>query len=408
GCFVVGGAGHQAALAATVHGDPSHRTRVLGVTGTDGKTTTAVLLWWLLQELAPTGLASTALMRLGETALPGAGGFTTPEATEVQTFLARAVEAGATRVVLESSSHGLALGRLDHVRYAAAVWTNLTPEHLDFHGDLAGYLEAKQSLIRRAPVAVLNRDDAHYDAFASASPEPVPYGAHVDAAWRLLEVRPSPGRLAFRFVPPDGRAREAVVPMVGAFNAHNALAALAAASLEGLDLDRAVRRLATFPGVPGRMQVVQATPFAVVCDFAHTAPALETALRALTPTGRTIVVIGAAGERDPAKRGPLGAAAASGAGLAILTEEDHRGEDLDAILDAMAAGAREAGGTIGRDVLRIPDRSEAIRTAIAEARPGDVVLLAGKGHETTLQRGDRTVPWNEIGEARAALAGRSG
>ncbi len=395
-----------AALAATFHGDPSRRIRVVGVTGTDGKTTTSALLWWVLQGEAPTGLATTALSRLGEVPVPDAGGFTTPEATEVQAFLARAVDAGMRHVVLESSSHGLALGRLDRVRYAQAVWTNLSPEHLDFHGTLEAYADTKRSLLRRAPFAVLNRDDAAYPAFAADAADATTYGADPDAAWRLLRTDAGAAEVAFRFGAPDGRERSARLPLAGGFNAWNALAAIASAAHEGVDPDAAVARLATFPGVPGRMQVVQAEPFAVICDFAHTAPALEKALRTLAPAGRTIVVIGAAGERDPGKRGPLGAVAARHADLTVLTEEDPRGEDPEAILDALEAGARAAGATLGGDLLRVPDRTEAIRTAIAAARPGDAVVLAGKGHEATLQRGATKHPWDEVAVARAALAAR--
>jgi len=185
------------------------------------------------------------------------------------------------------------------------------------------------------------------------------------------------------------------------------LAALAAAAHEGVDPDAAVERLATFPGVPGRMQVIREEPFAVIIDFAHTAPALARALDATAPRGgRRIVVVGAAGERDPGKRGPLGAAAVRGADLAVFTEEDARSEDPAAILAAMAEGAAAAGGREGRDFLRVADRREAIRRAVAAAEPGDVVLLAGKGHERTLARADEVLPWDEAAEARAALAAR--
>ena len=168
-----------------------------------------------------------------------------------------------------------------------------------------------------------------------------------------------------------------------------------------------MERLATFPGVPGRMQVIQAEPFAVIVDFAHTAPALMRALEATVPRGgRRIVVVGAAGERDPGKRAPLGAAAVRGADLAVFTEEDARSEDPAEILEAMAAGATAAGGREGRDFIRVPDRRDAIRRAVAAAEPGDVVLLAGKGHERTLARADEVVAWDEAAEARSALEAR--
>lgn len=397
-----------ARLAAVVHGHPSRRTRVIGVTGTDGKTTTSALLWWLLSGASPTALASTAMTRMGTEASTAAGAFTTPEADVVQAFLAEANDHGMAHVVLESSSHGLALRRLDEVAYALAVWTNLSPEHLDFHGDLAAYRDAKAQLVRRAPHAILNRDDDAYAFFAAEAAASTSYGEHPSADWRLLSVRPEGGGLALRVGAPDGAEREARLPMVGDYNAWNAVAALAAAAHEGTDVGAAVGRLATFPGVPGRMQVVQAEPFAVVVDFAHTAPALAKALAATSPAGgRRIVVVGAAGERDPGKRAPLGAAAEAGADLAIFTEEDARSEDPETILRQLADGARSAGGREGLSFVRIADRRDAIREAVRRARPGDVVLLAGKGHETTLERAGGSQPWNEAEEARAAIAARS-
>ena len=398
-----------ARLAAAFHGWPARRTRVVGVTGTDGKTTTSALSWWTLSASGPTALASTAATRIGARERPGPGHVTTPEADVVQAFLAEAVDHGMVSVVLESSSHGLALRRLDEVAYALAVWTNLSPEHLDFHGDLAAYRDAKLTLVRRAPHAVLNRDEPDYPHFADAAAAVTSYGEHPQADWRLLEVGASPAGTLLRVGAPDGRERTAELPLPGRFNAWNALAAWAAAVHEGADPDEVGRRLALFPGVPGRMQRVQAAPFAVVVDFAHTAPALAKALEAVRPgAARTIVVIGAAGERDPGKRAPLGEAAVRGADLTILTEEDARSEDPDAILARMAEGARAAGGVEGRDFRIVPDRRAAIRAAIAAARPGDLVLLCGKGHETSLERADAILPWNEVEEARAALAERSG
>ena len=397
--------GAVARLAAVVHGRPSRRTRVIGVTGTDGKTTTSVLLWWLLSGAAPTALASTAMTRLGTAEPATSGAFTTPEADVVQAFLAEAVDHGMAHVVLESSSHGLALRRLDEVAYALAVWTNLSPEHLDFHGDLAAYRDAKAQLVRRAPHAILNRDDDAYGFFAAEARASTSYGEHPSADWRLLSVAPEGGRLALRVGAPDGAEHVAGLPMVGGYNAWNAVAALAAAAHEGMAVADAAARLATFPGVPGRMQIVQAEPFAVIVDFAHTAPALAKALDAATPAGgRRIVVVGAAGERDPDEREPLGAAATSAADLAIFTEEDARSEDPEAILQQLADGALAAGGQEGVSFERVADRRDAIREAVRRARPGDVVLLAGKGHEATLERADGKRPWNEAEEARAALA----
>lgn len=394
-----------AKLAATFHAHPSRRLQVLGVTGTDGKTTTSFLLHHLLQADPPAGLLSTAGIRLGAEALPLEGHFTTPEAPDVQRLLARFVAGGARQAVVESSSHGLAAHRLDEIDYDVAVWTNLSPEHLDFHGTMESYLAAKRSLVERAPVAVLNRDDEHFEAFAAAARAPITYGLGADAQWRATEVEAGPGVLRFRVRHGDLQL-DAELPMIGRYNVLNALAALAAAVAAGRDPAALVPRLASFPGVPGRMEVVQAEPFAVVVDFAHTPTSLARALEAAraSTAGRVIVVIGAAGERDPGKRVPLGRIAGREADLAVFTEEDSRSEDTAAILEALTRGAQEAGAVEGERFLRVPDRRIAIRTALIRARPGDVVLLCGKGHEATLERATEVLPWNEAVEARAALA----
>lgn len=413
-------------LAAAVAGHPSEALRVLGVTGTDGKTTTSYLLHWLLSETYRTGLLSTAGIRLGDETFAPEGHFTTPEAPEVQSFLARFRDGGASHVVLESSSHGFALHRLDAVRYALATWTNLSPEHLDHHGTFEAYREAKATLMRRAPRAVLNRDEPDFATLAGvvgtetttsdllpAAERVVTYGAHPDAAVRLASVEQRQGALALQLAI-EGTEYTATLPMVGVYNAWNAAAAVAAAHLEGVAIDRALARLVTFPGVPGRMQVVKAAPFSIVVDFAHTAPALEKALAAVRPAEgepggrRVIVVVGAAGERDPGKRAPIGAVAVRHADFAVFTEEDSRSEPTDAILAAIADGARAVGAREGERFVLVPDRRAAIALAIERARPGDVVVLAGKGHERTLERADEVLDWNEAAEAlRIAGASRT-
>jgi len=396
-------------LAAAFHGHPADHLSVLGVTGTDGKTTTAWLLHHVLRSTHASALISTAGIRLGEETVALEGHFTTPEATEVQGLLARCRLQAISHVVLESSSHGFSLHRLDAIAYAVGVWTNLSPEHLDHHGTLEAYREAKATLMRRAQVSVLNRDDPAFAFFARASRRVVSFGEHPAADVRLEALTEEPGALRL-VVAAGGEHVEARLPMVGGYNAWNALAALAAAREVGVALPQGAARLASFPGVPGRMQVVQDRPFAVVVDFAHTPPALAKALEALRPStsGRRLVVVGAAGERDPGKRAPLGRAAVRHADLAFFTEEDARSENVETILEAMARGASEAGGRAGIGYRLVADRREAIRAAVAAAAPGDVVLLAGKGHEATLERAGETLPWDEAAEARSALRAVSG
>lgn len=429
-------------VAAAFHQHPSRSVKVAGVTGTDGKTTTSFLLHWLLSDRFDAGLISTAGVRVGQTVLPTEGHFTTPEATEVQALLARFRDAGLSHAVLESSSHGFSLHRLDAVDYRLGVFTNLSSEHLDHHKTWENYREAKATLMRRAGRSVVNLDDGEADYFVAAArsaalpntelhaavppgtgqgdagkgrsitpheagpfgQEPViGYGRDPGAAVRIERVTVAGSRLELT-LDIAGSAHATTLPMLGTYNAHNAAAAVAAAVELGIGPEAAMARLASFPGVPGRMQVVQHEPFLVVVDFAHTAPALDKALREVAARGRRlIVVIGAAGERDPGKRAPLGSVAASLADLTVYTEEDSRSEPLDDILAVMASGARAAGGVEGRDYLLVPDRRQAIRVAIDSAEPGDVVLLAGKGHEHTLERSSETLPWDEVAEAERAL-----
>ncbi len=396
-----------AKLAAAFYGHPSRSLTTLGVTGTDGKTTVSFLLHHLLRAEFATGLLSTAGNRLNDAALDLAGHFTTPEAPEVQALLARFWDGGCSHAVVEASSHGLTQHRLDEISFETGVWTNLTPEHLDFHGTLEAYREAKLTLVRRARASVLNRDDDSFGVFAAASSAVLSYGEHAASDWRAANITTEPNGQRFQLLARTAEGlleREVWLPLVGRYNVHNALAALAAAHAAGLDLDTLLGRLETFSGVPGRMEVVQGAPFRLVVDFAHTPAALQKLLQTLRPAtaGRLIVVVGAAGERDPGKRQPLGRVAATYADVAVFTEEDSRSEATDAILAELLRGARG----VGKENYRaVADRGEAIFTAVASAAPGDTVVLAGKGHERTLERAFETLPWDEVAEARRALLG---
>ncbi len=449
-----------AKLAATFYGYPSQRLFTLGVTGTDGKTTTSFLLHHLLGQKHKVGLLSTAGIKVGEQKLNLEGHFTTPEAPEVQHFLALFRDEACSHAVVESSSHGFAQHRLDEVDYDIGIWTNLSPEHLDFHKTLEAYREAKCELMRRTRVNILNHDDANFEYFYKAAmsneqqamsneqltmnkdkrkgrrggeegeallPPPssllssnpkkvITYGRHSESNWRLLEIENRSGEQIFRLqlqgIYEQNLNSDVTValrlPMVGEYNVYNALAALAAAYEAGIMLDDLFKRLETFPGVPGRMQVVQREPFTVIVDFAHTPPALEKLLLVMRPVteGRLIVVIGAAGERDPGKREPLGSIAVKHADLAIFTEEDSRSEDINRILAEMSLGAIREHGEATKNYWCIPDRSEAIKFAIVTAKPGDTVLLVGKGHEYTLERSTQVIPWDEVAEAQRALERR--
>ncbi len=385
------------ALAAAFFGHPSKALKVIGVTGTDGKTTTSHLIHHLLTALGvPAGLVSSVGYAFQDEWRYPEGHFTTPEAPELQAILAEMRERGLTHAVVETSSHALAQHRVADVDFDLAVWTHLAPEHLDFHGSLEAYFEAKASLVRRASYSVLNAGCPYARRLFDR-----PHLAYGEGGELLArDVRQGPGGIRFTLVAGD-EAIPVFLPMIGAYNVENALAALGAIRALGLPLSGAARALAHFPGVPGRMQIVQAEPVRLVVDFAHTPGALEKALSALRPTtqGRLLVVVGAAGERDPNKRRPLGAVAGRLADVAVFTEEDSRGEPTERILAELAAGA-EGGGA---EVHLEPDRREAIRLAARLARPGDTVLFAGKGHERTLERAGEVLPWDEAAEVRRAF-----
>ncbi|MGY2892557.1 UDP-N-acetylmuramoyl-L-alanyl-D-glutamate--2,6-diaminopimelate ligase [Deinococcus sp. UYEF24] len=388
--------------AAAVSGHPSHELSVVGVTGTDGKTTTAWMTVHLLRAAGlPSGLLSTVGYQLPDGELRHfPAHFTTPEAPQVQENLKAQLAAGARAVVLEASSHALGLERVRAVDWNVAIWTQLTSEHLDFHGTVENYFAEKRKLIERAPFAVLNLDDPWTQHLTGLGPH-VTYGEVAGAEWRAGEIEEGQHGLRFRVTSPLGQFT-AELPMIGRFNVHNAMAAMAAAAHLGAGADQLQTGLSSFRGVPGRMELVpDVRGRRVVVDFAHTPPSLEKALctlRATTP-GRLIVVLGSAGgPRDPSKRAPLGEVATRLADHAVFTEEDSRDTPIEAILAEMERGA--AGRT---NFVSVPDRRQAIRAAISAARPGDTVLLAGKGPEDTLERLHETIPWNEVQEALDAL-----
>jgi len=380
---------------------------VIGITGTDGKTTTAYLARDVLRATGRRpGLVGTVAIGIGDDTEPNVHRNTTPEAPELQELLARMVAAGNDSVVMEATSHGLAQARVRAVRFKVGILTNLTSEHLDFHGSLENYRAAKAMLFEAAPVAILNADDPHFAYFREhARDRVVTYAVEADADLRATDLEADEAGTSFSLAAPgwSGRIR---VPLPGSFNVHNTLAALALAHVEGLDLAPAADAIAASRGVPGRMQPVdEGQPFGVVVDYAHTTDSLGKVLRALRPlaTGRLIAVFGSAGERDPTKRAPMGRVAAELADVVVVTDEDPRLEDPRAINEEIARGAREAGARDGRELFVIDDRNAAVAHAVGLARPGDVILLAGKGHEGSIIYGTEKRWWDEAEVARRAL-----
>jgi UDP-N-acetylmuramoyl-L-alanyl-D-glutamate--2,6-diaminopimelate ligase len=388
-------------------GRPSEKLTVIGVTGTDGKSTVTALaaeMLWACRRHP--GQIGTVQIGIFDDILPNDARNTTPEALELQELLARMVEAGNDSVVMEATSHALALGRTRNCRFDVGVVTTVTSEHLEFHGTVEAYRAAKARLIEEAPIAVLNADDESYRYYRErAADRVITYGIDRDADLRAGDLRPDPSGTSFHVESPRWHG-EVRVAMPGRFNVSNALAALGVVESLGLDVHHAATALEVTTGVPGRMERIDAgQPFTVIVDYAHTADSLEKMLATLRPLtkGRLIAVFGSAGERDPTKRPAMGRVAADLADLVVVTDEDPRLEDPRVINEAIAAGAREAGARDGDTLLVIDDRREAIAHALGTARDGDVVLLAGKGHETSIFYGTEKLPWDDRVVAREAL-----
>jgi UDP-N-acetylmuramoyl-L-alanyl-D-glutamate--2,6-diaminopimelate ligase len=402
------------ALAAAINGHPSRAMTVAGVTGTDGKTTTATMLWaaWRAAGLHA-GLVSTVDFRDGDTITANTTRLTTMEAVETHRRLEELHRGGCTHVVLETSSHALEMHRVDDVAYRLAVYTRITSEHLDVHGTREGYLAAKAHLLtlvgeRPDGIAVLDRDDDFAYPRLAAMPVAtrLTYSAGGAPADLVAEsVGAGPEGISLRARTPWGGA-DLRLRLAGRFNAANALAALAAACSTGASLDEAVAGIAGLDRVHGRMERVDGgQPFSVVVDYAHTAEALEKVIEELrvATSGRLWVVFGSAGERDVEKRPAMGEVAGRLADIVVVTDEDPRGEDRDAICEQIAVGAERAGARRGETLHVIPDRAEAIAFAIAGAAAGDTVVCAGKGHEGSIVTAAGSIPWDERGVVEAAL-----
>jgi UDP-N-acetylmuramoyl-L-alanyl-D-glutamate--2,6-diaminopimelate ligase len=392
----------MARVAAEVYGRPGERLALYGVTGTTGKTSTTFLLAAALtaagRQVGTIGTLGFALA--GRPVASPRTTVTTPESPDLQALLAYLAEHGADTVAMEASSHALALHRVDELVFDVAAFTNLGRDHLDFHPSVEDYFQAKASLFRdgRCRAAVVNVDDEHGLRLATelrATGIPLlTTGAGGDYRPLGRELL-ADGTSLVRLGTPAGE-REFTLGLLGEFNVRNAATAVAVLDAAGVDLDTALPGLAG-AFVPGRMQRVDLGEGApgVVVDFAHTPESVTAALAALPP-GRRIVVLGCGGDRDQAKRGPMGAAAALGADLVVVTDDNPRSESPQAIRAAILAGAREAAASSGADVVDGGGRADAIRLALGAARPGDWVAVLGKGHETGQQLADRTVPFDDV------------
>ena len=408
-----------AVLAAEFYGHPSDELTLVGITGTNGKTTTSYLLASIFEAAGvKSGRIGTVGYRIGAREIDAAR--TTPEAPDVQAMLREMVSEGCAACVMEVSSHALTLRRADSLHFAAGIFTNLTRDHLDFHGDMEAYFRAKRRLFELLPddgFGVTNVDDPRGADFAAAAKRPVTYA--IDAA---ADVRPGPLSYSLEGLTFEARTPRGTLqlrsPLVGRPNAYNILAAVAAAMALDLPFSAIEEGIANLENVPGRFQLVSGAEddVRVVVDYAHTDDALKNLLdtaRALA-TGRVITVFGCGGDRDRTKRPLMGAVAARLSDLVILTSDNPRSEDPEQIIEEVKRGiVRPADRTPPKGLpmrstpfQAIVDRKEAIVRAVRDARGGDLVLIAGKGHEKYQQIGDRTLPFDDVEVAREALARR--
>ncbi|MFC8095105.1 UDP-N-acetylmuramoyl-L-alanyl-D-glutamate--2,6-diaminopimelate ligase [Streptomyces sp. NPDC057301] len=379
--------GQMGELAATIYGHPGRDLLQIGITGTSGKTTTAYLVEGALKTTRATGLIGTVEMRIGDERIKSER--TTPEATDLQALFAVMRERGVEAVAMEVSSHALVLGRVDACVFDIAVFTNLSPEHMEFHSDMEDYFQAKAQLFtpKRSKLGVVNLDDEYGRRLVKEATVPVvTFSAegHPDADWRADDVAIGPMDSTFTVIGPQGERIAARSPIAGPFNVANTLAAITALAAAGLDVQAAADGIAAVPGVPGRLERVDAgQPYLAVVDYAHKTDAVESVLKALRKVteGSLHVVLGCGGDRDTTKREPMGAAAARLADTAVLTSDNPRSEDPLAILATMLQGAASVPVHERGEVQVFEDRAAAIAAAVARAEPGDTVLVAGKGHE---------------------------
>ncbi len=407
-----------ALVASAFFNHPTRAMVVVGVTGTDGKTTTTTMIQQMLLGAGRrAGSMSTVDIRVGGEVSANESRQTTLEALEIQEQLARMRDNGIQDVVIETSSHGLALQRVAGCDYDVAVFTNIAHEHLDFHRTIEAYREAKAQLIDLtarsahkglAKTAVLNRDDPSYAYLVRRQiAQRLSYGVQLDADLKASRVDASAQGLDIEASTPLGPLA-LHLPINGRWNASNALAAAATGVAVGLSLEEIRQGLESFTGVSGRMERIDlGQPFAVIIDYAHTPQSLEKVLRELRPvtSGKLIAVFGSAGDRDREKRPWMGEIAARLSDYAVFTNEDPREEDAAAILAEIAAGAEEVGWKDGVNYARIEDRSEGIAHAVRRASAGDTILLAGKGHERSILIGRGKQSWDERAAAEAAIRG---
>jgi len=403
----------QAAAGALIFWFPSRRVKVIGVTGTDGKTTTVYLIHHILSEVGKkASMISTVEAKIGKETIDTGLHVTTPEPFKVQKLLRKIANSKSEYAVLEATSHGLAQERVAFVRFFAGVVTNITHEHLDYHKTYENYLASKAKILRGVKLRILNADDAPYEILKEkGSGQLVSYGIKNEADFMAKNInffeKGSEFEVCFHNRQRNSQKVKVKANLPGEYNVYNLLAAFAITVSLGVEAERVGEAIASFKGVVGRMQYLdEGQDFNCVVDFAHTPASLEAALKTLRvgAKGKIIAVFGCAGGRDFEKRPMMGKIATELADCAIFTAEDPRSEDINRILEQMAGGALSVGGIPNRTFWKIADRAEAINTAIGSlAQKGDIVVLFGKGHEKSMNISGVEYPWSDEEAARNAL-----
>lgn len=399
----------EAFWACQKYHNPSKNLTVIGVTGTDGKTTTSNLIHYLLQtQGVKVGLVSTIDAKIGDKSVDTGFHVTSPNASDLQNILSEMVKEGMTHVVLEVTSHALDQHRFYGVHFDIAVLTNLSHEHLDYHSSMDSYAESKAKLFSKAKLSVLNHDDESFPLFEKQTKNFVTYGIKKKSSYQA-----TPGELTDFGQEFKINGLKAQTNLLGKYNIYNILASVSVLTELKFPLESVLSKLPNFPQLSGRFELIkEGQPFLVIVDFAHTPNALSELLELvsdlrdkevkkdnvkLSKDSKIIVVFGCAGERDALKRPLMGEIAVKLADLSIFTAEDPRRENLNQILEQMEAGARKAGGKENVNFASFPNRKEAILRALNIAKKGDIILVTGKGHEKTLAIGETEVPWSDSG-----------
>ncbi len=394
----------RSVFQVTIHGNPGKKLKTIGVTGTDGKTTTCNIINHILRQAGySTGLISTTKAVLNSKEIDTGLHVTTPDARLIQLILKKAKKKKVDYVIIEATSHGLDQHRLMGCNFKVGVLTNVSPEHLNYHQTMEKYKKAKAKLFKNVEIAVLNKDDKNYEYFkkkTNPKAEIVSYSQKGPARFKIIKSSLSPN--GTKFILQSGRKKSNfTTKLIGKYNLSNILAAVAVARKLGVPWKKIKKAVKTFNGVTGRMEIIDHNqPFTIIIDFAHTPNALENALKTLNQVkkkGKIIALLGCAGERDYEKRPKMGKIATKYADLVIFTAEDPRHEDVNEIINQMTSQ------TAKENYLIQPDRQKAINLAAAKAKPGDTVVLFGKGHERSMAYGDEERPWSEHEAVKKAL-----